>query len=80
MKSYIFRGLQARRRREELGLTAAEVALVVGVSESAVCAYERSARQPRGSVYSRLCQALELSPEELREPREPDSQTAQTAA
>lgn len=76
----MFRGLQARRRREELGLTAAQVASIVGVSESAVCAYERSVRQPRGSVYSRLCQALDLSLDELREPREPETQTARNAA
>lgn len=76
----MFRGLQARRRREELGLTAAQVASVVGVSESAVCAFERSARQPRGSVYSRLCQALDLNLDVLREPREPDVHTTRTAA
>lgn len=73
MRSWKFKGLQARRRREELGLTAREIAAAVGVSESAICAFERStdSRQPRSTVYIRLCQALDVDPDALREPHEP---------
>lgn len=80
VKTYRFKGLQARRRREELGLTAREVAAGVGVSESAVCAYERANRQPRGAIYIRLCQTLQVEPDDLREPREPGAEMAESAA
>jgi transcriptional regulator with XRE-family HTH domain len=80
VKTYRFKGLQARRRREELGLSAREIASVVDVSESVVCAYERGARQPGGAVYIRLCQALQVDSDELREPREPDAQMSGSAA
>lgn len=70
MKTYKFRGLQARRRREELGLSAQQVGALVGVSESAVCAYERASRQPRYQTYVKLCAALQVPDESLREPIE----------
>lgn len=80
MKTYTFKGLQARRRREELGLTAREVASQVGVSESAVCAYERASRQPRYSIYMKLCQTLQVLPEDLREPQELSVEDSRSAA
>lgn len=80
VKTYRFKGLQARRRREELGMTAREVAAVVGVSESAVCAYERANRQPRGAIYIKLCHTLQVELDDLREPREPGAEMAGSAA
>lgn len=74
MKGYRFKGSQARRRREELGLTAQQVATDVGVSESAICAFERNDRQPRGSIYLKLCHTLQTEPHELRVPHDaPDA-------
>lgn len=80
MKTYKFRGLQARRRREELGLSAQQVGELVGVSESAVCAFERASRQPRYQTYVKLCAALDVSSESLREPIESVAQVAGNAA
>lgn len=80
VKTYKFRGLQARRRREELGLSARAVGSLVGVSESAVCAFERASRQPRYDTYLKLCSALQVLPDDLREPRELSGQAAGNAA
>ncbi|EPD63140.1 helix-turn-helix domain-containing protein [Streptomyces sp. HGB0020] len=80
MKTYRFKGLQARRRRELLGLSAREVASVAGVSESVVCAYERGTRQPGGIVYRKICEALGVDSDELLEPREPDARASGSAA
>lgn len=79
MKTYKFRGLQARRRREELGLSAQQVGVLVGVSESAVCAYERSSRQPRYSTYIKLCDVLQVPADALREPIEVGASTGNAA-
>ena len=80
MKTYMFKGLQARRRREELGLSAQQVGQLVGVSESSVCAYERASRQPRYQTYVKLCAALEVSSDSLRDPIESIPEAARTAA
>lgn len=70
MKAYKFRGHAARRRREALGLTAREVAEAVGISEGAVCAFERTSREPSGSTYIALCRALDVDEDALRTPVE----------
>lgn len=76
MKAYRFKGAEARQRREDMGLTAQEVAALAGVSESAICAFERTTdpRQPRGVVYRKICEALGIEDlDELRVPLEATS-------
>lgn len=71
MKSFTFKGTAARRRREALGLRATQVAEQVGVTASHIRGLETGRQQPAPDTYLRICKALAIDPDELREEREP---------
>lgn len=54
--------------------------MLVGVSESAVCAYERASRQPRYQTYVKLCAVLQVSADSLRDPIEAITPVTESAA
>ena len=58
-------GEQLRRRREELGITRAELADRLGVSRSAVGNYETGVSAPKEEVLLRLFDALHVDPNYL---------------
>lgn len=58
-------GEQLRRRREELGLTRAELADRLGVTRSAVGNYETGVSAPKEDILLRLFDALQVDPNYL---------------
>jgi len=58
-------GEQLRRRREELGLSRAELAERLGVSRSAVGNYETGVSTPKEDILLRLFDALQVDPNYL---------------
>jgi transcriptional regulator with XRE-family HTH domain len=68
MKTFRFRGQAARQRREELGKTVREVAQAVGIADGTLNNLERGAFQPSAPRYMRICQELQVDPDDLREP------------
>ena len=58
-------GEQLRRRREELGLTRAELADRLGVTRSAVGNYETGVSAPKEEILLRLFDALQVEPNYL---------------
>ena len=58
-------GEQLRRRREELGLSRAELAERLGVSRSAVGNYETGVSAPKEDILLRLFDALQVDPNYL---------------
>ena len=53
-------GEQLRRRREELGISRAELAEALGVSRSAIGNYETGVSAPKEEVLLRLFDALPI--------------------
>ena len=58
-------GNQLKKRREELGLSRAEIALRLGVSSSAISNYENGVSFPKEDVMLRLFDCLEIDPNTL---------------
>lgn len=58
-------GKNLRRRAEELGLSAAEVARRVGISPRRYANYVASLREPDMDTFIRICRILKSSPSEL---------------
>ena len=58
-------GEQLRRRREELGISRAELAEKLGVSRSAIGNYETGVSAPKEDVLLRLFDALQVDPNYL---------------
>ena len=58
-------GEQLRRRREELGISRAELAEALGVSRSAIGNYETGVSAPKEEVLLRLFDALRVDPNYL---------------
>ena len=56
-----------RAWREHLGLTQAEVAKRMGITQAALSQLEAAGRRPRKATLNSLATALELQPEQLRE-------------
>lgn len=71
MKDYSFRGVAARERRERLGLSSRDVAAIVGVTQAHVLHLESGRCEPSTPLFFRVCAALDIDPDELREEREP---------
>lgn len=51
--------------REQKGLTQAELATTVGVSQGIISQYERGERKPTNEIHSKLSKALGVSMDEL---------------
>ena len=67
MRMHVADGLTLRRAwREYLGLTQAEVARRLGISQSALSQLESAAARPRRATIKRLAEALGVSVEQLR--------------
>ena len=58
-------GEQLRRRREELGISRADLALRLGVSKSAVGNYETGISTPKEDILLQMFDALEIDPNYL---------------
>jgi transcriptional regulator with XRE-family HTH domain len=58
-------GRTIKRRREDLGLTAAEVAHLIGKTEQAYRKWEQGLNLESMKGLATLCAALDLSPNEL---------------
>ena len=58
-------GEQLRRRREELGISRAELAEKLGVSRSAIGNYETGVSAPKEEVLLQLFDALQVDPNYL---------------
>ncbi len=58
-------GTQLRLRREELGLTRAQLAAELGVSPSAISNYENGLSSPKEDILLRLFDALQTDPNSL---------------
>ena len=69
MRAFIFKGAAARERREELGLRAEDVAQAAGISRGHLLALERGQYEPSPPTYMRICKALDVDPDHLRERR-----------
>lgn len=51
--------------REQKGLSQAELANIVGVSQGVISQYERGDRKPTNEIHSKLSKALGVSMDEL---------------
>ena len=55
-------GAEIKRRRENVGITQEDLALVVCVSRSAIAQYENGYKHPSIEVLFRIADALETTP------------------
>ena len=60
-------GKQMRLRREELQLSRASLAEMLGVSPSAISNYENGVSFPKAEIAFGLCDILDITPRELFE-------------
>lgn len=58
-------GTRLKKLRQEKGLLAKELAEKIGVSESAICCYERNRRIPKDTIKIKLAKFFGMTVEEL---------------
>jgi len=58
-------GKNIMRRRRDLKMSQARLAIVVGVSQSNISQYERDLKIPSGEITARICRVLKTTPSVL---------------